>query len=107
MENETLFLKFFGTKNPVLKVLDFLIDNEAFDHSKSDIAKGAGVSRTTLFNIWDILEKNGIVVETREVGRARMFKLNKKNPIVQKFMELDEAISDYYASQVGEELIKA
>lgn len=107
MENETLFLKFFGTKNPVLKVLDFLIDNEAFDHSKSDIAKGAGVSRTTLFNIWDILEKNRIVVETREVGRAKMFKLNKENPIVQKFMELDEAISDYYASQVGEELIKA
>ena len=55
MEDETLFIKFFGRKNPVLKVLDFLIDNEAFEHSKTDIAKGAGVSRAMLFNIWHIL----------------------------------------------------
>lgn len=100
MEDETLFIKFFGTKNPVLKVLDFLIDNEAFDHSKTDIAKGAGISRATLFNIWHILERNGIVIETREVGRAKMFKLNKANQIVRKFMELDDAISNYYALQV-------
>ena len=79
MEDETLFIKFFGRKNPVLKVLDFLIDNEAFEHSKTDIAKGAGVSRATLFNIWHILGRNGIVVQTREVGRAKMFKLNKAN----------------------------
>ena len=100
-----MFIQFFGTKNPVLKVLDFLIDNEAFDHSKTDVAKGAGISRATLFNIWHILEENGIVVETREVGRAKMFKLNKANPIVKKFMELDDAISDFYAPQVEKEML--
>ncbi len=99
MEDETLFLKFFGTKNPVIRVLDFLIDNEAFDYSKTDIAKGAGISRTTLLNLWKILEETGIVVETRRVGRARMYRLNKRNPIVKKFMELDDALSDYYASK--------
>ena len=105
MEDETLFIKFFGTKNPVLKVLNFLIDNEAFDHSKTDIAKGAGISRATLFNVWHILEKNGIVIETREVGRAKMFKLNKANPVVKKFMELDDAITGYYASQIEKEML--
>ena len=105
MEDETLFIQFFGTKNPVLKVLDFLIDNEAFDHSKTDVAKGAGISRATLFNIWHILEENGIVVETREVGRAKMFKLNKANPVVKKFMVLDDAISDYYAPLVEKEML--
>ena len=105
MEDETLFIKFFGIKNPVLKVLDFFIDNEAFDHSKTDIAKGAGISRATLFNIWHILEENGIVVETREVGRAKMFKLNKANPIVKKFMELDDVISDFYAPQIEKEML--
>jgi hypothetical protein len=68
MEDETLFINFFGTKNPVLKVLDFLIDNEAFDHSKTDIAKGAGISRATLFNVWHILEKNGIVCNRNKRG---------------------------------------
>jgi hypothetical protein len=28
-----------------------------------------------------------------------MYKLNKKNPIVKKLMELDYVISDYYASK--------
>jgi len=105
MEDETLFIKFFGRKNPVLKVLDFLIDNEAFKHSKTDIAKGAGVSRATLFNIWHILERNRIVVQTREVGRAKMFKLNKANPVVKKFMVLDDAISDYYAPLIEKEML--
>ncbi|KAF5415345.1 MAG: hypothetical protein C5S48_05985 [Candidatus Methanogaster sp.] len=105
MENTTLFMEFFGTKNPVLKVLDFLIDNEAYDHSKSDIARGAGISRATLFNIWKVIERNGVVVATREVGRARMYKLNKKNPIVKKFMELDDVISDQYAPQAENEML--
>lgn len=104
MEDETLFIKFFGTKNPVLKVLDFFIDNEAFDHSKTDIARGAGIGRATLFNIWHILEKKGIVIETREIGRAKMYKLNKSNPIVKKFMELDDAISGFYAPQIEKEM---
>ena len=89
----------------MLKVLDFLIDNETFDHSKTDIAKGAGISRATLFNIWDILEKNGIVIATRTVGRAKMYKLDKANPIVKKFMELDDAISDFYAPQIKKEML--
>ncbi len=105
MENATLFMEFFGTKTPVLKVLDFLIDNEAFDHSKSDIARGAGISRATLFNIWSGIEGNGVVVATREVGRARMYKLNKKNPIVKKFMELDDVISDHYAPRAENEML--
>jgi len=101
------FLSSLEQKNPIIKVLDFLIDNEAFDHSKTEIAKGAGISRTTLLKIWGTLEETGIVVETRKVGRAKMYKLNKKNPIVKKFMEFDDALSDYYASKVEKMVMKA
>ena len=90
-----------------MKALDFLIDNEAYDHSKSDIARGAGISRATLFNIWNFLDRYGVVVATREVGRARMYKLNKKNPIVKKFMELDDVISDHYAPQAENKMLIA
>ena len=61
------------------------------------------ISRATLLNIWRTLEENDIVTETREVGRARMYRLNKANPIVKKFIELDNVISEYYASQVRKE----
>ena len=106
MEEETLFLKFLGRDNPVIRVIDFLIDNEAFDYSKTEIAKRAGISRTTLLKIWKTLEDLGIVVETRRVGRAKMYKLNKSNPIVQKFIELDNAISEYYAKKFTEITVK-
>ena len=82
-------------EGPIIKVVAFLIRNRDYDYSKTDIAKGAGVSKTTLFKIWNILEELGLVVETRKVGRAKMYKLNEDNPIVQKFIELDNAISKY------------
>ena len=97
---DTLFLKAFGIKSSVLRILDFLMDNKAYDYSKTDIAKGAGISRTTLSNAWDNLEKPGLVIETREVGRAKMYKLNLKDPVVRKFIELDNAICDSYLSQL-------
>jgi DNA-binding transcriptional ArsR family regulator len=97
---ESLFLKAFGIKSPALRILDFLIDNKAYDYSKTDIAKGAGISRTTLFTTWENLEKNGLVRETREVGRAKMYKLNLKSTVVKKFIELDNAICDHYTSQL-------
>jgi DNA-binding transcriptional ArsR family regulator len=97
---ETLFLKAFGIKSPVLRILDFLMDNKAYDYSKTDIAKGAGISRTTLSHAWENLEKPGLVIETREVGRAKMYKLNLKDPVVKKFIELDNAICESYSSQI-------
>jgi len=84
-----------GQDSPILKVIAFLIRNREYDYSKTDIAKGAKISRTTLFKIWNTLEKLDIVRETRNVGKAKMYKLNEKNPIVQKFIELDNVISEY------------
>ena len=52
-----------------------------------------------------ILEQNSIVIATREVGRAKMYKLDKANPIVKKFMELDDVISDFYAPQIEKEML--
>jgi len=57
------------------------------------------------YNVWNVIGGNAVVVATREVGRARMYKLNKKNPIVKKFMELDDAISDHCAPRVRDEML--
>jgi DNA-binding MarR family transcriptional regulator len=97
---ETLFLRTFGIKSPVFRILDYLMDNKAYDYSKTDIAKGAGISRTTLSSAWENLEKNGLVSETREVGRAKMYKLNLKSPVVLKFIELDNAICELYRNRL-------
>ena len=104
--DESLFIRELGIKSPMLKVLDFLMDNEAFDYSKTDIAEGAKMSRATLFKVWPRLEALDLITATRTVGQAKMYRLNKKNPIVKKLMELDDVISEYFAmkhccSEVG------
>ena len=95
--DESLFIRELGIKSPMLKVLDFLMDNESFDYSKTDIAEGIGLSRATLFKAWPKLEELDLITATRTVGRAKMYKLNKQNPIIKKLMELDDAISEYFA----------
>jgi len=97
--DESLFISTLGIKSPMLKVLDFLMDNEAFDYSKTDIAEGAALSRATLFKVWPKLEALDLITATRLVGQAKMYRLNKQNPIVKKLMELDDAISEYFASK--------
>lgn len=84
----SLFLKVIG-ESPVLKAIDFLIENKGMDFCKQDIAKGAGISRTTLFNCWSQLEKSGIVKPTRKFGKTTLYSLNTKNPVVKKILELE------------------
>lgn len=86
MTEKTIFLKTFGD-SPVLKVMDFLVVNEDFDYSMTDIAKLSSVGYATLKLFWSALEKNGVVANTRKVGKAKMYRLNFANPVVKKFRE--------------------
>ena len=89
---ETLFRQALGD-TPKIRVLEFLIEGRELDYSISDIAEGAEIGRTTLFRIFDDLIKSGIVVPTRQIGNAKLFKLNRNNSFVKKMIELfDEVI---------------
>src|SRR3989338_9289616 len=86
MGNKTAFLEIFGD-SPVLRVLDFLVVNEEFDYSMTDVAGLSGVGYYTLKLFWTRLEKGGIVTNTRVVGKAKMYKLNLMNPVIKKFRD--------------------
>jgi predicted transcriptional regulator len=88
MKEETIFVEVFGS-NPIIKVLDFLITFQLFDYPMTEIAKNSGVSYSTLQTFWDKLERNGIVVKTRRVGKSDLYRLNTKNPAVQQLIKLD------------------
>ncbi len=82
----TICLQTFGD-SPTLRVMDFLIVNEDFDYSMTDIAKDSGVGYSTLKLFWNTLEKSNIVIMTRIVGKAKMYKLNLALPAVKKFRD--------------------
>ncbi|HNX40229.1 MAG TPA: hypothetical protein PKK11_06560 [Methanothrix sp.] len=94
---DSLFIRELGIKSPLLRILDFMMDNESFDYSKTDIAEGSGLSRATLFKAWPKLESLELISATRTVGQAKMYRLNRQSPIVKKLIELDDAISEYFA----------
>ncbi len=88
---ETLFRGVLGD-TPKIRVLEFLIEGRELDYSISDIAEGAEIGRTTLFRIWEDLIKNKIIIPTRQIGNAKLYKLNNENPFIKKLVEVFDEI---------------
>ena len=104
MNEKSIFREAFGSfgDSPFLKVLDFFLTFQYFDYSKSQVAKEAGISRTTIEDIWKFLIKNGFIKKTRVVGRADMYQLNKEDLKVKALIELDMRLSGAYVKKVAE-----
>ena len=106
LEDASVFLKFFGDK-PNFRMMDFLIENRLRDFTKTEIAKGAGISWVTLFNYWDELEKHRVVKLTRTVGRAKLYQLNESEPIVKQLKAMEMALIKQAADEEGRMIMKA
>ena len=78
--------------NPKIKVLEFLIEGRELDYSISDIAEGSGIGRTTLFRIWNDFIELDIVKHTRDIGNAKLYRLNLSNPFVRKIADLFDTL---------------
>jgi len=85
---KSVFLQEEGN-TPKNRIWNFLIVHSEYDYSMRDIARYSSVGYTTLKEIWKEFKEKKIVVQTRAVGKAKMFRLNLKNPVVNKF-------TDYY-----------
>ena len=86
-ETQSLFVDFMGD-SPMIKVLDYLLTERELDFSITDMAENAGIGRATLYRIWDSLIKNEIILHTRDIGKAKLYKLNAKNEKIKKLVEI-------------------
>ena len=102
MKEQTAFLEIFGI-SPIIRVIDFLITYREFDYSLTDIARETEVGWNTLHSFFFVLAEKGIVKEARQVGRAKLYKLDTDNPITKKIIELNNLITN---TAVDEELKK-
>ena len=91
MENKSLFIEFMGD-SPTIRVLDYLLTERELDFSITDIAKNSSIGRATLYRIWNDLVKNKIIIPTRIIGKAKLYKLNKSNIKIKKLMEIDDQL---------------
>lgn len=106
-ENKSVFVEYFGN-SPYIKILDFLIQGQEFDYSMTEIARGAEVGWSAFTRVWkQLLEKN-IIIQTRAIGNAKLFKLNKENLAVQKLVKLDWELTKLETDNLfKKELVKA
>ena len=102
MEDKSSFRLVFGD-SPIVKVIDFFLDNREFDYSLTDIAKNADIGWSTLHLFWKNLVAMEVVVKTRRIGRAELYKLNLNSSLVKRLIDLDKLISKKF---IEKEVIK-
>lgn len=95
------FLSFLGD-SPHNRLLEFLITGREFDYSLSDLAKNAGVSWTTLHRIFPAIVQEKIAIKTREIGRAKLFKINQKSEEVKKLIALYDSLLKKQLDELAE-----
>ncbi len=83
---ESIFLKLEGN-NAKNKIWDFLVTYQDYDYSLKEISELSKVGYTRLKELFKEFVRKNIVIQTRQIGNAKLYKLNKKNPIVTKFIE--------------------
>jgi hypothetical protein len=55
----------------------------------TETARGANVGWSAFTRVWERLLEKGIILRTRTIGNAKLFKLNKENLFVKKIIKLD------------------
>lgn len=80
--------------------MDFLSLYREFDYPKVEISRNSGVAWKTLYRVWPVLEKYGLVTLTRRIGRAKLYRLNLENPVVKALNELAFQIAKYDADKL-------
>ena|SRR3989344_8398176 len=101
-DEATIFRELLGD-TPKIRVLEYLIEGRELDHSLGDIAEGAGINRVTLFRLWPKIEKSRLIVHTRNIGNAKLFKLNMKNSYAKNLADMfDKLISEEFKKSMAE-----
>lgn len=105
-DESTLFREIFGD-TPKIRVLEYLLEGRELDHSIGDIAEGAGINRVTLFRMWNDLEKSKIIVPTRNIGNAKLYKLNTDNYYVIILIDVFDKIinTDFHENRIKKKVI--
>jgi len=99
ISDRSLLIEFFGN-TPLIRIVDFLLENRLRDFTKKEISQGSGVSWTSLYRYWSRLEEKNIVKITRQIGRIKLYQLNEVSPIVKDIKRIEMALIN---QSVGEE----
>lgn len=91
-EEATAFMEVLS-KSPQLKVLTILAQRPQEELTKTEIAQRAGIGRTTLYRVWNDLERMKAVAPSRHVGAVTLYRMNPQSPVVQSFLSITKSLT--------------
>lgn len=106
MENQSLLMKVLGY-SPKMRILDYLLDFPTNDFTKKEIIDALGMSKQTFYKYFDDLEDVGIVKVNRTIGKAKLYKVNYENSLVQDLVNMEKRLSLQIADAEESKLKKA
>ena len=83
----SIFVKTLGNSSKA-RVIEYLITCRGLPVHQSDVIRNSKVSKVTVIKIWGEMIKNELLEYDRIIGRAKLYKLNIKNPKIRKLIEL-------------------
>ena len=91
-EPETILISLFG-KSPEVRLIDFFLDHPLNDFMQQEIAERTGMNKRTVSKNLPSMLDNGVLIMTRTIGKAKLFKLNSESLIVKNIRELERNVS--------------
>ena len=91
-EEATAFMEVLS-KSPQFKVLTVLAERPQEELTKTEIAQRAGIGRTTLYRVWNDLERMKAIAPSRHVGAVTLYRMNSQSPVVQSFVSITKSLS--------------
>ena len=91
-EPETILISMFG-KSPEVRLLDFFLDHPINDFMQQEIAERIGMNKRTIHKNLPLMLENEVILLTRTIGKAKLYKLNSGSLIVQNIRQLERSIS--------------
>jgi len=104
-EYESILIKMLGN-SPKLRIIDFFLDNPLFDFTKKEVIEALGMSKQTFYKYFPELERYEIIEVSRKIGRAKLYRINLKHPLVEMLRKYEKKISQYMARKESEVKVK-
>ncbi len=104
-EGKSILLELFG-ETPEIRLIDFFMDNPLFDFTKREIIEDLGMNKRTLYRVLPKLEEEGIVVVSRKIGRAKLYRINRESLTVRYLRGIEKAHSLREAGIQGNTLLE-
>ena len=99
----TIFREAFGN-SPKIRILEVLIIGRELDWSLTDITQQANVGWTTLHRIFNSMINSGFIKFTRTIGKAKLYKINKENPIANELIRIFDLLTKEENKNISKEV---